>query len=366
MAVHTIKLLVTLIYLNVVFTRDIRLNINDKCFNKLANKNGVCILLKNCQQAIKTLKEGHLPQTCEFQQMSTSAVPIVCCPEETNEIDIRMSTKKCDEYSTKLVDLISDLDQKIVGGRNASKGEFPHMAALGYGTMDNINWSCGGTLISEYFVLTAGHCLSHQEFGNVKFVQLGHNILYRKENLDEYSIYNVQERFKHNDYKPPSNYNDIALIKLDKKVEFSHLIKPACIYTEKSFDSIKSLILATGWGLNDNGGVQIDILQQVKLELFDQGTCEKNYANIPARKLSSGIIETQFCAGSRTENSDTCQGDSGGPLQYYSHKKFLHIIFGITSFGKSCGNANSPGVYTRVSAYVPWIESVVWSHQNNV
>lgn len=35
-------------------------------------------------------------------------------------------------------------------------------------------------------------------------------------------------------------------------------------------------------------------------------------------------------------------------------------IIGITSFGKACGIANVPGVYTRVSNFVPWIEKIVW------
>lgn len=42
--------------------------------------------------------------------------------------------------------------------------EMPHMAALGYGNdVQNIKWECSGTLISEYFILTAAHCLNFTE-----------------------------------------------------------------------------------------------------------------------------------------------------------------------------------------------------------
>lgn len=55
------------------------------------------------------------------------------------------------------------------------------------------------------------------------------------------------------------------------------------------------------------------------------------------------------------------QGDSGGPLQVTSNEnKCIYKIVGITSFGKFCGERNAPGVYTRVSSFVPWIESIVW------
>lgn len=55
------------------------------------------------------------------------------------------------------------------------------------------------------------------------------------------------------------------------------------------------------------------------------------------------------------------QGDSGGPLQVVLDNPYcMYSVVGVTSFGKFCGFKNSPAVYTRVSSYVPWIESVVW------
>lgn len=47
----------------------------------------------------------------------------------------------------------------IVGGTKAEPKEFPHMAAVGYDDDGSIQWSCGGSLISDRIVLTAAHCL---------------------------------------------------------------------------------------------------------------------------------------------------------------------------------------------------------------
>lgn len=56
---------------------------------------------------------------------------------------------------------------------------------------------------------------------------------------------------------------------------------------------------------------------------------------------------------------DTCQGDSGGPLMYYSYDYNQWMLAGITSYGRGCGSSSYAGVYTRVSMYIEWIQSIV-------
>ncbi|KAK9506529.1 hypothetical protein O3M35_008451 [Rhynocoris fuscipes] len=66
------------------------------------------------------------------------------------------------------------------------------------------------------------------------------------------------------------------------------------------------------------------------------------------------------CAGEKEGGKDACSGDSGGPLVIRQDKRCLKTQIGITSFGRDCGLPNMPGIYTRVSYYIPWIESIVW------
>jgi len=50
-------------------------------------------------------------------------------------------------------------------------------------------------------------------------------------------------------------------------------------------------------------------------------------------------------------NQDGCYGDSGGP----AYKSDL-TVFGLTSFGDTKCNTAYPAVWTRVSAFRPWIQ----------
>jgi len=53
------------------------------------------------------------------------------------------------------------------------------------------------------------------------------------------------------------------------------------------------------------------------------------------------------------------QGDSGGPLQILVEEPFcMYQVAGVTAFGAGCGEF--PGVYTRVTDFLGWIEDIVW------
>lgn len=53
------------------------------------------------------------------------------------------------------------------------------------------------------------------------------------------------------------------------------------------------------------------------------------------------------------------QADSGGPLMIKSDGSNQAVLVGVVSTGIGCARPYLPGLYTRVSEYIPWIKSVV-------
>lgn len=114
------------------------------------------------------------------------------------------------------------------------------------------------------------------------------------------------------------------------------------------------------------------------MKLFSNDECGAAFKN--ERSLSNGIVDSQVCAGDLTGMKDTCQvgechyglvylcqyrqhlqGDSGGPIQVstMNEMQIVYHVVGVTSFGSACATT-LPGVYTRVSHYLDYIESIVW------
>lgn len=111
-----------------------------------------------------------------------------------------------------------------------------------------------------------------------------------------------------------------------------------------------------------SGGVtQSAMLKWLRLPITNTTTCARSYARFSANSLVPILIDSvsQLCVQGG-ENVDACQGDSGGPLTNDPSSSGVdrYTLLGLVSFGpRSCGVSNFPGVYTRVSAFIPWLLS---------
>nr|XP_008114135.1 PREDICTED: hepatocyte growth factor activator isoform X1 [Anolis carolinensis] len=244
----------------------------------------------------------------------------------------------------------SFLRPRIVGGSSALPGSHPWLAAIYIGQE-----FCAGSLIRSCWVLTSAHCFASSPLKSTIRVVLGQHFL--NKTTDVTQEFDVERYIMHPDYtvyKPTEN--DIALIKLKKSKQRcavkSQFVQPICL-PEKGMsfpDHYKCQI--AGWGhLHENSSSYSHVLQETSVQIIPDYKCQ-NY-----EVYGADISENMFCAGFLEGKTDACQGDSGGPLA--CAKDGISYLYGIISWGDGCGKAGKPGVYTKVTNYVDWINEKI-------
>ncbi|MGH0126206.1 UNVERIFIED_CONTAM: hypothetical protein FKN15_026680 [Acipenser sinensis] len=121
-------------------------------------------------------------------------------------------------------------------------------------------------------------------------------------------------------FKSAEQGGDAALLQLEQPVPLSETILPVCLPSPSTPFTAGQECWVTGWG-NIKEGVPLSspcTLQQLLVPL----------------------------------------GDSGGPLVCPSPDSSW-ILAGIVSWGDSCAQPNRPGVYSRVTSFLPWIRETL-------
>ncbi|XP_029364958.1 tryptase-2-like [Echeneis naucrates] len=241
----------------------------------------------------------------------------------------------------------------IVGGEDAPKGKWPWMVHLNISKSDGTTkWRCGGTIVSNQWVLTAASCWDKQLNPDVSrsMVWVGAHSL-RKGGIRYMGITYV---IPHPNYQAVGSafVNDIALVKLKKKLTFSKDVRPVGLASVDDTFGSSSECWITGWG-DTATGVPLDdpeILQQLKIPIVPESVCKSTYP-----ELTSDML----CAGSMVGGKDACKGDYGGPLVCRKTRDFMQV--GIMSYGSpnGCAISGYPGVFTRVSKHLRFINDYI-------
>ncbi|XP_072383641.1 plasminogen [Diabrotica undecimpunctata] len=228
---------------------------------------------------------------------------------------------------------------KIIGGIEARKYKWPwHVAILNQFR----EVFCGGTLISNRWVLTANHCIRRY-----LRVRLNAHDLRATDGSDvEMTVYKM---FPHPKFNYKTVDNDIALLMLPRAVN----TPIACLPARKP--KTRQVCSVMGWGKVDPEDVYgVPVLHEAKLPIVHQKTCRRSYKQFL-------ISDNMLCAGWYSGRADTCAGDSGGGLMCPTkrNKRLIYSIQGITSFGDGCGRRQKYGIYTTVYNYIGWIKYII-------
>ncbi|CAF0921615.1 unnamed protein product [Adineta steineri] len=234
---------------------------------------------------------------------------------------------------------------RIVNGEDAGYNTWSWAVSLEVG-----DYLCGGTIIDESYIVTAAHCLDHNLRPSDIKVHAG------SLKVMEGTQRSVSQFYMHPSYNKAEHTNDIALIKLDRPLDLSNrdlakICLPKIASTSEEYPVASTPLLTVGWGTLSSGGDISRTLQQVTVRAVGAETTYCQYViKNPMLQLCAGIMP----AGGK----DTCQGDSGGPLMMFNSKQEWELV-GVVSYGKGCGLPRFPGVYTRVSSYLDWINQTI-------
>ncbi|CAF0745403.1 unnamed protein product [Didymodactylos carnosus] len=208
---------------------------------------------------------------------------------------------------------------RIINGIEAIPHSWPWAVTLEY----RGKHECGGVIIDQYHILTAAHCLGDpNDLTNYK-AKVG--VHHRQFSGQLYSISQliIHPLYDENQW---TKQNDIGIIKLAQPIVWSATVQPICLTEKTLAPPLGKTVFVAGWGNTIDGPADSssDILLQARLRIVN-------------------------------DCSITCQGDSGGGLFY--NENGIWYVAGIVSYALGCGNF--PTVFTRTSAYLDWIQTMI-------
>ncbi|XP_053681560.1 clotting factor C-like [Sabethes cyaneus] len=256
----------------------------------------------------------------------------------------------------------------VNGVTSVAAGQWPWHASIWHRVTRSTHiYVCGGTLLSELYLLTSGHCVSkdgnalNERLVSVQLGSIRQNLL-----LNGFPVQNVPvaEIVVHRDFVPRTFQADLALLALGTKVMINEFVRPICLPNATSADDgeedlVGRQAVAVGFGMTETGE-NSDVLRQLWMPLVDYLTCLESNREVFGMSLSSAVL----CAGN-TNGSTVCNGDSGGGLFTQEPTDGRWVIRGVTSFTAQRGWNDSScslsdyAAFVNVAHYGSWISYVM-------
>lgn len=225
------------------------------------------------------------------------------------------------------------IQSRIVGGSTTTISTAPHLMQVRRGS--NL---CGGSLIAERWVLTAGHCA--RGYAASSFTVRGGTTTLDGSDGTVRSVDSVHVAPR---FTTARMNMDAALLKLNESMTGTNI---GTISMATSQPRAGSRARVAGWGVTSEGGSTASrTLRAAQIRVMRRARCRTLYRG------RATITRMMFCASAA--GRDSCSGDSGGSVSRNN------TLIGIVSFGYGCARSRYPGVYTVVSTIRDWANNVM-------
>jgi secreted trypsin-like serine protease len=236
---------------------------------------------------------------------------------------------------------------EIYLGEPTPSDDYKWQVALIRSDISNYNKAhfCGGTIISDNWVVTAAHCVKDKNVSDFVVLAGSNDLTSTKGKMFE-----VARIINHQKYNEKTKDYDISLLNLKEPIP-SNIGSPIQLAPkEYIYDPNGLPLTVSGWGDIEFLGESSSTLLGANVYPIDNDVCNRNVNH------QNRITENMLCAGKLLGGEDACTGDSGGPLVTSTTPRYL---VGIVSWGVGCGFAHKPGVYTKITKFSNWVSDKI-------
>jgi secreted trypsin-like serine protease len=248
---------------------------------------------------------------------------------------------------------------RIIGGTDASDGEFPYMLELEY--YGSLGWlhQCGAVLLDARHAISGAKCVASS---NVINLRLWAGMLIRANytvtNSQQISLSSVAVHPLYNEYNSGLPY-DISVLTFSWDADLTRYnVEVATLPPDDSLNFVGSTCTIIGWGrFSDEQSMSFTLLKADQV-VISNADCTAAMTGVS----NSQISDVHICVESiPAGNGGICSGDAGSPViceASYGGGATASYVVGLSSWtvmqNYMC-NVYYPGVATRVGHVLDWI-----------
>lgn len=235
----------------------------------------------------------------------------------------------------------------VIGGTDASIVDSPWQVVfvIKEGTI------CSGSFISPTQILSAAHCFVNIPQSEVQ----GFAGVTKLSDRSAASRLSIASITNHPGFTFATFANDVALITLKRPAPFGADARTIALPVSQdraAWPAAGTTALVSGWGeTQQDSAVAANTFQAAQVQIL------AGPGDLTCGSYGGAFIPSdQICAGGGGGTIDACSGDSGGPMVVPVNG--VPVLAGVVGTGQVCASAAFPGLYSRVTTFLPWLTSL--------